>query len=153
MIYEMADTRQRYRSLASQHTGKMWEYWLKHETGSFWHCDKNSFLKHGVPQHRKERNLSRKCTTSLIRRLNHNGEVVHRSKLCFSPSQTCVKCFTCRLMCADTTKCAHFLIRKGICDWNHALERLRSQEQSVERIDATITLAADVTNHHELMQS
>jgi len=25
-------------------------------------------------------------------------------------------------MWADTTKCAHFLIRKGICDWKHAEE-------------------------------
>jgi len=32
-----------------------------------------SHLKHDVPQYR---NLSRKCTTSLIRRHNHNGEVV-----------------------------------------------------------------------------
>jgi len=51
---------------------------------------------------------------------NLNGEVVDRSWLCFSLSQTCVKCFTWRLMCADTTKCAHFLIRKGIFDWKHA---------------------------------
>jgi len=34
---------------------------------------------------------------SLIRLQNHNGEVVDRSWLCFSPSQTCVKCFSCRL--------------------------------------------------------
>ena len=36
--------------------------------------------------------------TSFICRQNHNGEVVDRSWLCFSPSQTCVKCFTCRLL-------------------------------------------------------
>jgi len=30
--------------------------------------------------------------------------------VCFSPSQNHVKCFTCRLMCADTTNYAHFLI-------------------------------------------
>jgi len=29
---------------------------------------------------------------------------------------TFVYCFTCRLMWADTSKCAHFLIRKGICN-------------------------------------
>jgi len=45
----------------------------------------------------KDINLSRKCTTSPIRRQNHNGQVVVRSWLCISPSQTCVKCFTCRL--------------------------------------------------------
>ena len=104
-------------------------------------------------QSQKRQTRQWKCAISPIRHMNHNGEVIGISWLCFSPSQTCIHCFACRLMCADTTKCAHFLIRKGICDWNHALERLRSQEQSVERIDATITLAADVTNHHELMQS
>jgi len=36
-------------------------------------------FNHGVPQNRKDRNLSRKCTTSLIRRQNHNGKVVDRS--------------------------------------------------------------------------
>ena len=97
---------------------KMREYWLKYETGSFWHCDEKPLFKHDVPQHRKHRNLSRKCTTSLVRRQNHNGEVVDRSWLCFSLSPTCVECFTCRLMSADTTKCAHFLIRKGISYWS-----------------------------------
>ena len=82
---------------------KMREHWLKNE---------KLFLKHDVPQHRKDRNSSRKCTTNLIRGQNHNAEVVERSWRCFSPSQTCVYCFTCRLMCADTTECAHFLIRK-----------------------------------------
>ena len=43
-------------------------------------------------------------------------------KEAFSPSQTCVYCFTCRLMCADMIKCAHFLLRKGICDEKHAEE-------------------------------
>jgi len=38
----------------------------------------------------KDRNLSRICTTSLIRRQNHNGEVVDRSWLCFCPAQTCI---------------------------------------------------------------
>jgi len=70
-----------------------------------------------VLKHRKDRNLSWKCTTSLIRHQNHNGEVVVRNWLWFSPSQTCVKCFTCRLMCTDTTKWAHFLIRNGVFDW------------------------------------
>jgi len=62
-----------------------------------------------------------------------------RSWLCFSTSQTCVYCFTCRLICADTTKCALFLIRKGICCRSHALEGLTGHEQSMEHIDAMIT--------------
>jgi len=36
--------------------------------------------------------------------------------------KNCVHCFTCRLMCANMAKCAHFLIRKGPCDWKHAEE-------------------------------
>jgi len=82
--------RHRYRSLgplASQYTGKRREYWLKYEAGSFWHCDEKSLLKHDVPQHTKDRNFSRKCTTSLIRRQNHNSEVVGRSWFCFYLSQ------------------------------------------------------------------
>jgi len=94
-----------------------------------------------VFHNRKDRNLSRKCTTSLSRRQNHKGETVDRSWLCFSSSQKCVKCFTFRLMCADTTKCAHFLIRKGIFDWKHVLKFLRSHEHSMEHIDATITFS------------
>jgi len=111
---------------------KMWEYWLKNE---------KLFLKHDVTQHRKDKNSPRKCTTNLIRRQNHNAAVVERSWLCFCPSQICVCYFTCRLMCSDTTKCAQFPTRKGICNWKHALERMRSQEQSVEHIDATITFS------------
>jgi len=120
---------------------KMRKYWLKYETGSFSHSDDKSFLKYDVPQHGKCRNVSGKCTTSLIRRQNHNGEVVDKSWLCFSLSQTGVKCFTGRLMFADTTKCAHFLIRKGIFDWKHALEHLRNHEHSMEHIDTTITFS------------
>ena len=55
-------------------------------------------LKQDVPQHRKDRNLSRKCATNLIRHQNHNSEVAEKSWLCFSPSQTSVYCFTYRLM-------------------------------------------------------
>jgi len=96
-----------------QYIGKNAEIWLKNE---------KLFLKHDVPQHRKDRNSSRKCTANFIRRQNHYAEVVERSWLRFSPSQTCVYCFTCRLMYADTTEREHFLIRKGICDWKHAEE-------------------------------
>ena len=92
---------------------KMREYWLKNE---------KLFLKHDVQKHRKDRKSSRKCTTNLVRRRNYNAEFVERSWLSFSPSQTCVYCFTCRLMSADATNCAHFLIRKQLCDWKHAEE-------------------------------
>ena len=78
--------RQRYRSLgplASQYTGinagRLVEIW----NSFFWHCNEKSFLKHDVPQHRKDRNLSRKCTPSRIRRQNHNGKVVDRNGFVF----------------------------------------------------------------------
>ena len=64
---------------------KMREYWLKNE---------KLFFKHDVQQHRKDRNSLLKCTTNLMRRQNHNAEVVESSWLCFSLSQTCVYCFT-----------------------------------------------------------
>jgi len=59
-------------------------------------------------------------------------------------------------MCADTAECAHLLIRKGICDLKHALERLRSHEHSMEHIDATITFSRRYTvfkNYEELIQN
>jgi len=124
-------------NIPEKNAGILVEIWSRFFLILWW----KSFFKRDVPQHRNDRNLSRKCTTSFVRRQNHNGEVVDRSWLCFSPSQTCVKCFTCRLMCADTTKCAHFLIRKGICDWKQALERLRSHEHSMKHKDATITFS------------
>jgi len=49
---------------------KVREYWLKNE---------KLFLKHDVSQHRKERNSSRKYTTNLMHRQNHNAEVVEIS--------------------------------------------------------------------------
>ena len=85
----------------------------------------------------KERNLSRKCTTSLIRRQNHNGEVVDRSWLCFSPSQTCVNCFNWQTDVRGYDQYAHFVV----CDWKQALERLRRHEHLMEHIDATITFS------------
>jgi len=100
----------------------LWSSNIPKKTREHWLKNKKLFLKHDFPQHKNGRNSSRKCTTNLIRRQNHNAKVVEWSWLCFSPSQTCVYCFTCRLMYADTTICAHFLIRKIICDRKHAEE-------------------------------
>jgi len=44
-------------------------------------------------------------------------------------------------MCADATKCAHFLAGKGFYDWKHAVERLRRHEQSMGHINATIAFS------------
>jgi len=118
---------QRYRPLFIQYTGKMREYWLKKE---------KLILKHDVPQHRKDRNSLRKSTTNLIRPQNHNAKVVERSWFCFSPSQTCVYCFTCRLMCADTT------MRISLLEKESANGRtLRTHGHSMEHIHATITFS------------
>ena len=118
---------------------KRGNYWLKYETGSFWHCEEKSVLKHEVLWHRKDRTLSRKSTTSLIHHQNHNGEVIDRSCLFFLLRELVFHFY--RLMCADTTKCARFLIRKGIFDWENTLEHLRSHEHSMEYKDATITFS------------
>jgi len=87
---------------------KMREYWLKNE---------KLFLKHDVPQRRKGRNSSRKCTTNLIRRQKHNAEVVERIWLCFSPSQTYDYCFTCRLMCVVKTNVRISSLEKEEARW------------------------------------
>jgi len=93
-------------------------------------------LKHHVPQHEKDRNSSRKCTTNFICGQNHNAKSLKEAGG-FSLSQTCVYCFTCRLMCADTTECAHFLIRKESATGCTQ----RSHKQSMEHKDTTITFS------------
>jgi len=55
---------------SSNITENIREYWLKNEM---------LFLKHDVPQHRKDRNSSQRCTTNLIQRQNHNAEIVEGS--------------------------------------------------------------------------
>ena len=70
---------------------------------------------------------------------NHNGEVIDRSCLFFLLRELVFHFY--RLMCANTTKCARFLIRKGIFDWKQARERLRSHEHSMKHKDATITFS------------
>jgi len=95
------------------------------------------FLKHDVPQHRKDRNSSRKCTTNPIRRQNHNAEVVERSWLCFLLH---------KLVFVDSLVdwCARIRLKVRIS----FLEKesatgstLRSHEQSMQRKDATITFS------------
>jgi len=123
----------------------LWPHWLRlclviRYTGTHTGIlvvNEKLILKHNIPQHRKDRNSSRKCTTNIIRGQNHNAEVVERSWRCFFPSQTYIYCFMCRLMCADTTKCAHFLIRKESATGRTQ----RSHKQSMEHKDATITFS------------
>jgi len=102
-IDEMADiiTGDNDRSLfplASQYTGidvgRLVQIWNRFFLTLLWKV----IFKTWCSTTQKERNLSRKCTTSLVHRQNHNDEVVDRSWFCFPRSQTCVKCFTCRLM-------------------------------------------------------
>ena len=70
------------------------------------------------------------------RRQNHNSDVVTRIWLYFSPASGHVYCFTCRLMCSDKSQSQSLVIGSGICNWKHALERLRGHEQSKENTDA-----------------
>lgn len=117
---------------------KMQEYWVKNGISTVQHCDEKLFAQHSVQQSRNDRDIPRICTSSLFRRQNHNGELVNRNWLCFSPINGCVYCFTCRLMCSDALQSQSLLIGTGFCNWKHALERLRSHEQSKEHMDAMI---------------
>jgi len=129
--------------LANQYTRKKREYWLKYETGSFWHCDEKSFFKHNVPQHRRQ-----KLVTEMYHKFYSSPKPRWWSSwqqlALFPPSQTCIYCVTCRLrVCADATNLRDSLlvIRKGILDWKHTLERLRSHEHPMARIAAMITFS------------
>jgi len=59
----------------------LWSSNIPEKTREYWLKNQKLFLKHDIRQHRKERNSSRKCTTNLMRRQNHNAEIVERS--CF----------------------------------------------------------------------
>ena len=120
---------------------KMLEYWLIYQPVLFWQCEEELFLKHNLPQHKKDRNLSRIWKVLLYKSYS-SPEPQWRSswqKLALlSHSQTCVECLTCRLMCANTIKCAH------ISHWKHAPQRLSHDElveHIMEHIDATITFS------------
>ena len=110
---------------------KMREYCFKYETDSLWHCDEKSLSKHDVLQHRKDRNFHGNVPQVLFVARTTMAKWLMEAGFAFF-FQKLVKCFACRLMCADTTECAHFFIGKGIFDRKHALERLRIHEQSVE---------------------
>jgi len=99
---------------------RMREHWLKKWNRFSLTLRRNVIFKPWCSTTQK-RNSSRNSTTSLIRRQNHNGEVVDRSWFCFPFSQVYVYSFTCRLMCAATIKRAHFLVGKGFCDWSTLL--------------------------------
>jgi len=102
--------RQRYRSLASQYTGKNAGTLVKKLNRFSLTLWWKVIFKPWCSTTQKRRKRVTESTKSFIRRQNHNGEVVDRNWLCFSSSQTCVSCFTRGLMWANTTKCAHFLI-------------------------------------------
>jgi len=95
--------RQRYRSLVSHCTGKNAGILVENRKVIFetW-CS--------VTQKRQ------KPVTEMHHKSYSSPEPQRRSrwkKLALFFSLTpCVYCFTCRLMCPDTTTCAHFLIRK-----------------------------------------
>lgn len=117
---------------------QMRDYWLKRGVSTIQHCDESLFIAHSVQQPRKDRNIPRMCTLGLFRRQNHNGEVITRNWLCFSPSNGRVYCFTCRLMCLTTAPESSQLSSNGFCDWKHSQERIQSHEQSTDHLKATI---------------
>lgn len=119
------------------------EYWVKQGASTVQNCDECLFSAHSVKQARKDRDIPRICTVGLFHRKNHNGEVITRKWLCFSPSTGRVYCFTCRLMCLNTSTArseSSQLSTNGFCNWKRSQERLNSHEQSSEHITATIAL-------------
>jgi len=95
----------------------------------------NLFLKHDVPQHRKTETHHGNAPRILFGARTTTTKSLKEAGFVFL-LHTFVYCLKCTLMSAETTKCAHFLIRKGICDW-----KLRSHEQLMEHKDATITFS------------
>lgn len=118
----------------------MQDYWLKRGASTVQHCDKRLFAAHSVHQPRKDRNISRLCTIGLFRRQTHNGEVIPRNWLCFSPSNGRVYCFTCKLMNLKSESSSK-LSSEGFCDWKHSQDRIQSHEQSTEHLNATIAFS------------
>ena len=111
---------------------------------------KSHFWNMMFQQHNKDRNLSRKCTTSLIHRQSHNGEVLDRNWLCFSPSQTCVKCFSCRLMSADTRLNVRIsLLEKESSTGSTFLSAWGAMSNRWNIKMPRLHLVADVINHYE----
>jgi len=106
----------------------MREHWLKNE---------KLFLKRDIPQHRKDRHSSLKCNTNLIRRQNHNAEVVERSWLCFSPHKLAFI-----VSRVDWRARIRLNVRIPLLQKESATgSMLRSHEQSMEHKDATITFS------------
>ena len=118
---------------------QMREYWLKMGVSTLQHCDESLFSAHSAQQNRNDVSGSRMCTLSLFRRRNHNGEVITRTWLCFSPSNGRVYCFTCRLMKLDTEISeSSQLSFHGFYDWKHAHFRLNKHERSMGHMKATL---------------
>ena len=125
-------------------TSRFLVYWVLKGATHVQHCDEKLMSQCSAQQHRNDSTAQRKCTTGLFYRQNHNGEVVFRDWLCFSPAKGCVFCFHCRLMRSQLDAPPHVssLVHGKYCDWKHTQERLRSHELSKEDINATIAFTA-----------
>ena len=70
------------------------------------------------------KNEIRRSTKAIFSRRAQNGEITHRSWLCYSPAVGRVYCYICKLMAGDEQQ----LSGEGYCDWSHAGERLAKHE-------------------------
>ena len=82
------------------------------------------------------KNEIRRCTKAIFSRRAQNGEIIHRSWLCYSPAVGRVYCYICKLMAGDEQQ----LSGEGYCDWGHAGERLAKHELSLRHTANTISL-------------
>ena len=131
---------------------KRGNYWLKYETGSFWHCEEKSVLKHEVLWHRKDRTLSRKSTTSLIHHRTTMARWLTEAAFFFSCANLC---FTSIDWCARI----RLNVRVSLSEKESSTGRTLLSTWGATSIQWNIKmprlhLVADVINHYEeLIQS
>jgi len=133
--------KQRYRSLVIQYTGKNVVILVEKRKVIFkiWCSTTQKWQKLVTAMHHKSYSPPEPQCRSRWKKL-----------ALFFSFTTCFYCFSCRLMCADMTKCANFLIRKVICGWKHAEEPSNHWNRKMPRL----RLVADVINHYdEVIQS
>ncbi|XP_031345831.1 zinc finger MYM-type protein 1-like [Photinus pyralis] len=114
------------------------DYWSKVGTSALQNCNDEIFKEKSFKQIvGSGANVNaRRCQLSMFKRRSHNGEMIERSWLCFSPSNGRVYCFACKLLSSADTQFS----RDGYCDWKHASSRLVAHEISKPHLNATIAL-------------
>jgi hypothetical protein len=90
---------------------------------------------------REYKDCKRKLSSDFFYQKKHNGEVIQREWLLYSPTTGCIFCFACRLFSQTKTLFSH----SGFNDWRHA-HRISEHECSSEHRQAVLTLLASSNN-------